>query len=181
MKKRYTPYPEKEFPVGTVIGIIALIIVIIAITSVVSNLGDSDYQSTQITKPQPTEIIRMDAKHYFCTNIRYEKGQTIIITAEGSVTGTTDRKKETYGYVDPSGWQTDPPTAIKCIRDSPYMGLIAWYDGKSGKPFYIGKGATLTMAETGKICFARNEGGTMEEKNPSKDNAGHCTVTIRVA
>ena len=47
MKKRYTPYPEKEFPVGTVIGIIALIIVIIAIASVVSNYSN-DFGSSKV-------------------------------------------------------------------------------------------------------------------------------------
>ena len=186
MKKRYTPYPEKELPVGTVIGIIALIILIIAIASVVSNL-DNQPAPKKTASAEKVVTVKVYANGYTCAITPFfEKGQTIVITANGKITASTNTRNPLYGYVGPTGWQTDPKLPGRKLDldpSVPFLALLGYFTDESGKSattvFYIGREKTIITERAGteKICFIPNK---LSKANTPKDNSGYFTVTIRI-
>lgn len=161
MKKRYIPYPEKEFPVGKIIGIIALIIVIITIALLASNSSDnssknpakftktvSSYPVTQ--NPDGSVTLTADAKEKTEALIPYKKGQKITFTATGTITGSTNPRDGANRDVGPEGWSCEPGFLRgrqKMLQSAPFMGLLGKLE--NGEWFYIGRGTSITTKTSG--------------------------------
>jgi arginine exporter protein ArgO len=193
-----TQAPEKQFPAGTVIGIIVLIIVIIAIASVVNNRSDSSGNDpAKIAKTvtlcatiqNPDGSVTHTASADKITEVlnRYSKGQRITFTATGTATSTTYTRDGAYKYVGPTGWPYEPgflQGRKKILQTAPFMSLVGKLE--NGEWFYIGNGKTITAKTSGeKISFVSNDALIDEhgKKHPEwmQDNCGHYTVTIKIS
>lgn len=182
--------PAKKFPVGTVIGVIAVIVVgtliFYAVIPFVSNLGNynnkvaftetiGSYQVTQ--NPDGSVIFTADAKVETEVEISYTEGQTITFTASGIITGSTNPRDGANRNVGPEGWSCEPiflQGRQKMLQSAPFMGLLGKFE--NGEWFYIGKGITKTPKTSGqKISFIFNDAN----EPVFADNGGYCTVTIK--
>lgn len=207
MKKRYIPYPEREFPVGTVIGIIALMIVIIAIASVVSNYSNSSDSRTikvPFSNPRTIQIpfsdprtsgvsvsnagsINIPADYlWYYTGIWVEKGQKITFEASGSVSGSCVPRDGAYKFVGPNGWSYEPSFNRKrqlLVPDAPFMSLVGGI-GTKEKGFFIGSSRTITAKNSGMIYLASNDAAIdeygIERPEWWKCNPGHYDVKKKI-